>query len=133
MDDDNDNSGKDGLVWTGKPANFSVCGRSAQGRFTVRGLPERVHLDKVYLNGLHTLLPFWITNESDQTLVLAIETAATGAGGNAAGHLKVQRHNANWAATGRGQGEEYVEVAETGSGDEFRMVCSARAQREFSE
>ncbi|KAJ2076755.1 hypothetical protein H4R24_005526 [Coemansia sp. RSA 988] len=133
MDDDNDNHNKDGLVWTGAPANYSVCGRSAQGQFTVHGLPERVHLDKVYLNGLHTLVPFWITNESDQTLELTMETTVARAGGNAVGHLKVQRHNANWAATRREQREGYVEVTKAGPGGEVRMVCSARAQREFSE
>ncbi|KAJ2611080.1 hypothetical protein H4S08_003321, partial [Coemansia sp. RSA 1365] len=133
-DDENNNLSKDGLTWTGKPANYSVCGRSAKERFTVRGLPEQVHLDKVYLNGLHTLLPFWITNESDQALELVVETTATGVEGNAAGHMKVQRHNANWTAMKCEQREGYVEVEETGSpDDEVRMVCSARAQREFSE
>ncbi|KAJ2892528.1 hypothetical protein IWW38_003186, partial [Coemansia aciculifera] len=40
-------------------ASFGLAARSAAGQFSVRGLPTQTHLDRIYLNGLHTLLPFW--------------------------------------------------------------------------
>ncbi|KAJ1732042.1 hypothetical protein LPJ61_002238 [Coemansia biformis] len=117
---------------SGQPANYGILRRSPQGLFSVRGLPPQLHLDGIYLNGLHELLPFWITNECGQRLVLDLASTADGA-------LKVQRQNANWSAVGSAEREAYVTLADpaqTPAGSvpgEVRMVCSTRVQRAFSE
>ncbi|KAJ2808218.1 hypothetical protein H4R21_000143, partial [Coemansia helicoidea] len=117
---------------SGLPANHSVHRRSARGLFSVRGLPAQLHLDGVYRNGLHELLPFWVANESAQRLVLDFASMAEGA-------LEVQRSNANWDAVGGAEREAYVALADpalspTGySPGEVRMVCNTHTQRAFSE
>ncbi|KAJ2501310.1 hypothetical protein GGH96_002009 [Coemansia sp. RSA 1972] len=109
----------------GQPANYALLWQSAEGRFSVRGLPPRVHLDRVYTNGLHALVPFWIANETDQEVTVELTTE---------GPLKVQRQNANWSAVSAAQRESYVDVT-TAPADrgEVTLVCSATIQREFSE
>ncbi|KAJ2364520.1 hypothetical protein H4S01_003740 [Coemansia sp. RSA 2610] len=108
----------------GQPANYPLRQQSAEGQFSVRGLPPRVHLDRVYMNGLHTLLPFWITNDTAHELVVELETT---------GALKVQEQNANWSAVGAAQREAYVDVAPAVADGEVTMACSATIQREYSE
>ncbi|KAJ1856060.1 hypothetical protein GGF49_000591 [Coemansia sp. RSA 1853] len=109
----------------GQPGNYALVWRSAEGRLSVRGLPPRVHLDRVYTNGLHALVPFWIANESDQDVTVELTTE---------GPLKVQQQNANWSAVSAAQRETYVDVTTAPAGkDEVTMVCSATIQREFSE
>ncbi|KAJ2493656.1 hypothetical protein IWW47_004845, partial [Coemansia sp. RSA 2052] len=84
------------------PASFSLAARSAAGHFSVRGLPALTHLDRVYLNGLHTLLPFWITNETGLALDIALSATPAHA-------VKFQRHNANWDAMSAASRKTYVE------------------------
>ncbi|KAJ2715138.1 hypothetical protein H4R19_001367 [Coemansia spiralis] len=116
----------------GLPANYSVLRRSPRGLFSVRGLPPQLHLDGVYLNGLHELLPFWITNESAQRLV--VDLASTGEGA-----VKVQRSNANWSAVNSAEREAYVTLADPALSPagcvpgEVRMTCNTHTQRTFSE
>ncbi|KAJ2822210.1 hypothetical protein IWW50_004309, partial [Coemansia erecta] len=113
------------MAGKGLPANYPLFQRSAEGRFSVRGLPPRVHLDRVYMNGLHVLVPFWVTNELDQEATVELTTTDA---------LKVQQQNANWSAVSAAQREAYVDVAAAAvDSDEVTVVCNATTQREFSE
>ncbi|KAJ2650964.1 hypothetical protein IWW40_001983 [Coemansia sp. RSA 1250] len=109
----------------GLPANYSLLHPSAEQRFSVRGLPPRLHLDRIYMNGLHALVPFWLTNETGSELEISLSTQ---------GPLKIQQHNPNWSAVSAAQRKTYLDVAPAASADEeVSMVCSATIQREFSE
>ncbi|KAI8325237.1 hypothetical protein GQ54DRAFT_283640 [Martensiomyces pterosporus] len=126
--------GASGVAHSGAPANYALLSKSARGLFSVRGLPPRTHLDRIYLNGLHTLLPFWVANESDQRLEIEL-TSTLGS------TLKFHSQNPNWDAVTSKERESYVEVASApGSGQnhkdpagEVTLVCSARTQKDFSE
>ncbi|KAJ2756726.1 hypothetical protein GGI19_000604 [Coemansia pectinata] len=111
-----------------EPASFGLAECSANGLFTVRGLPSLTHLDRIYLNGLHTLLPFWITNKTDQTLGIALSATPGRA-------LKFQGHNANWDAVSAARRKTYVEVQQGSSNGqgEVTLRCNAETLKDFSE
>ncbi|KAJ2806264.1 hypothetical protein H4S07_003842, partial [Coemansia furcata] len=112
-----------------EPANFGLTECSAKGLFSVRGLPKLTHLDRIYLNGLHTLLPFWITNETDQALEVALSMTPARA-------LKFQRHNANWDAVSAASRKAYVEVqlANNIKGQsEVTLRCNSETLKDFCE
>ncbi|KAJ2357438.1 hypothetical protein H4S02_012544, partial [Coemansia sp. RSA 2611] len=115
-----------------EPANFGLSECSVNGLFSVRGLPAQTHLDRIYLNGLHTLLPFWITNKTGQTLGITLAASPARA-------LKFQRHNANWDAVSAASRKAYVDVQPASNSDnsdnsgEVTLRCSAETQREYCE
>ncbi|KAJ2677123.1 hypothetical protein GGH99_005827, partial [Coemansia sp. RSA 1285] len=121
-------------------ANYGLLASSANGLFSVRGLPQSTHIDKIYLNGLHLLLPFWITNESAERVSLDLVMPADGS-------VKFQRDNANWNAVPACSRASYVDIVKNDQGDygedpscdgeggldEVTMECNAGIQKEFSE
>ncbi|KAJ2074299.1 hypothetical protein GGH13_001418 [Coemansia sp. S155-1] len=112
-----------------EPASFSLAECSANGWFSVRGLPALTHLDRIYLNGLHTLLPFSVTNKTDWTLDIALSATPARA-------LKFQRHNANWDSVSAASRKAYVEVqqqAGSSNNDEVTLHCKAETLKDFCE
>ncbi|KAJ2558769.1 hypothetical protein EV175_000639 [Coemansia sp. RSA 1933] len=118
----------------GLPANFELFSTSTNGLFSVRGLPKSTHLHRIYLNGLHLLFPFWITNETTEQLSLDLVSPADCS-------IKFQRDNANWSAVPSDNRESYVDIvngiddaSKEGDGpDEVTMECNAGIQKEFCE
>ncbi|KAJ2786405.1 hypothetical protein GGI15_001538 [Coemansia interrupta] len=109
-----------------RPDNAGLCTASTHGRFLVRGLAQRTCIDQIYANGLHAVVPFWVTNSGSARLEIDIDTEG--------GWLKVHRHNANWDSLQPGQKAAYVRVTDAGhGGSEATLVCSAEAQRDFNE
>ncbi|KAJ1878739.1 hypothetical protein LPJ71_010909, partial [Coemansia sp. S17] len=109
--------------------SFSLAECSANGWFSVRGLPALTHLDRIYLNGLHTLLPFAVTNKTDWTLDIALSATPARA-------LKFQRHNANWDSVSAASRKAYVEVqqqAGSSNNDEVTLHCKAETLKDFCE
>ncbi|KAJ1724266.1 hypothetical protein LPJ53_001479 [Coemansia erecta] len=106
--------------------NSGICVASAHGRFLVQGLARRTCIDQIYVNGLHAVVPFWVTNSSSTRLEIDIDTDSES--------LKVHQHNANWDSLQPSQMASYVAVTDTGhGGEEATLVCSAEAQRDFNE
>ncbi|KAJ2746620.1 hypothetical protein GGI20_001200 [Coemansia sp. BCRC 34301] len=114
-----------------EPSSFGLAARSVAGHFSVRGLPALTHLDRIYLNGMHTLLPFWVTNETDQTLDIRLSVTPAHA-------VKFHHNNANWDAVPAASRKTYVEVEQTAGGNddkrcETTLRCNAETLRDFSE
>ncbi|ORX71964.1 hypothetical protein DL89DRAFT_104887 [Linderina pennispora] len=107
----------------GQPSNFGLSNSSDHGTFQVRGLPRQTHLDRIYLNGLHTLLPFWITNLTDADMTISMSDTLGGS-------VKFHTQNPNWDAVPGAVRETYVQVV---AGEETTLVCSAATQKDFSE
>ncbi|KAJ1935457.1 hypothetical protein FBU59_005380, partial [Linderina macrospora] len=116
----------EGAGTRGQPLNFGLLGISDNQTFQVRGLPPRTHLDRIYLNGLHTLLPFWITNQTSSDLTVSLASTMGTA-------IKFHTQNPNWDAVPGGVREKYVRLEEEALGDETTMVCSAATQKDFNE
>ncbi|KAJ1883238.1 hypothetical protein LPJ66_011053, partial [Kickxella alabastrina] len=111
-----------------QPGNYRIRERSAQGLFSVRGLGQRTHVDQMYLNGLSTVVPFWISNDSGRQLDVVVDVTSGGAGS-----IWVQQQNANWSAVSAQQRASYVSCEPADGTGELRVVCNPAAQREFSE
>ncbi|KAJ1818835.1 hypothetical protein LPJ56_003767, partial [Coemansia sp. RSA 2599] len=106
--------------------NYDIYTESEHGQFAVRGLSRETCIDQIYLNGLHTVLPFWIENSGSrrQSLTVHIDDSKV---------LDVQQHNANWEAATAQQRALFVKVVHSEAGRTATMICSAETQREFNE
>ncbi|KAJ2362678.1 hypothetical protein IW150_006945, partial [Coemansia sp. RSA 2607] len=106
--------------------NFNICTTSVHGQFSVQGLARKTCIDQIYVNGLHAVVPFWVTNNSSTRLEIGIDTDSES--------LKVHQYNVNWDSLLSDQKATYVAITDTRQGDgEATLTCSAEAQRDFNE
>ncbi|KAJ1964266.1 hypothetical protein GGI12_001535 [Dipsacomyces acuminosporus] len=122
------------MACKGVPKNYTLASQSTSGTFTVCGLPPRTHIDRIYMNGLHTLLPFWVTNNTGQTLEIGLSSTVDST-------LKFHTQNPNWDPVPGEERESYIEVVDDANGSqdssaaagETTLICNASMQKDFNE